>query len=165
MLLGTVKHFCISPHGWIIGYNVCFSGILRPSWCSQLSHFRTEFCKWLRGLENVTWLNVSSQCLVSVLVVTASIFFFNLTKCKRVWPVFWQDMRNLRLAYKQEEQSRLEIFENLVTQAFPLSNGLVSTTLRRGLPQIGAGIGIDDLLGSLSTLIFYDLFVFSFLEV
>uniref|UniRef100_A0A452I052 phosphatidylinositol-3,5-bisphosphate 3-phosphatase n=1 Tax=Gopherus agassizii TaxID=38772 RepID=A0A452I052_9SAUR len=35
-----------------------------------------------------------------------------------------KDMRNLRLAYKQEEQSRLEIFENLVTQAFPLSNGL-----------------------------------------
>uniref|UniRef100_A0A8C3XRE4 phosphatidylinositol-3,5-bisphosphate 3-phosphatase n=1 Tax=Chelydra serpentina TaxID=8475 RepID=A0A8C3XRE4_CHESE len=45
-----------------------------------------------------------------------------------------KDMRNLRLAYKQEEQSRLEIFENLVTQAFPLSNGLVSTEMRRGLP-------------------------------
>lgn len=71
----------------------------------------------------------------------------------------------MRLAYKQEEQSRLEIFENLVTQAFPLSNGLVSTTLRRGLPQIGGGVGIDDLLGSVSALIFYDLFVFSFLEV
>uniref|UniRef100_A0A8C4JCE7 phosphatidylinositol-3,5-bisphosphate 3-phosphatase n=1 Tax=Dromaius novaehollandiae TaxID=8790 RepID=A0A8C4JCE7_DRONO len=35
-----------------------------------------------------------------------------------------KDMRNLRLAYKQEEQNRLEIFENLVTRAFPLSNGL-----------------------------------------
>jgi len=35
-------------------------------------------------------------------------------------------MRNLRLAYKQEEQNRLEIFENLVTRAFPVSNGLVS---------------------------------------
>ncbi|XP_074863506.1 phosphatidylinositol-3-phosphate phosphatase MTMR1 isoform X4 [Carettochelys insculpta] len=35
-----------------------------------------------------------------------------------------KDMRNVRFAYKQEEQSRLEIFENLVTQAFPLSNGL-----------------------------------------
>uniref|UniRef100_A0A7M4FV07 phosphatidylinositol-3,5-bisphosphate 3-phosphatase n=1 Tax=Crocodylus porosus TaxID=8502 RepID=A0A7M4FV07_CROPO len=35
-----------------------------------------------------------------------------------------KDMRNLRLAYKQEEQSRLEIFENLITRAFPVSNGL-----------------------------------------
>ncbi|XP_046773353.1 myotubularin-related protein 1 isoform X8 [Gallus gallus] len=35
-----------------------------------------------------------------------------------------KDMRNLRLAYKQEEQNRLEIFENLVTRAFPVSNGL-----------------------------------------
>ncbi|XP_025061126.1 myotubularin-related protein 1 isoform X2 [Alligator sinensis] len=35
-----------------------------------------------------------------------------------------KDMRNLRLAYKQEEQSRLEIFENLVTRAFPVSKGL-----------------------------------------
>ncbi|XP_065585799.1 myotubularin-related protein 1 isoform X2 [Cyrtonyx montezumae] len=35
-----------------------------------------------------------------------------------------KDMRNLRLAYKQEEQNRLEIFENLVARAFPVSNGL-----------------------------------------
>ncbi|NXC16325.1 MTMR1 protein, partial [Corythaeola cristata] len=35
-----------------------------------------------------------------------------------------KDMRNLRLAYKKEEQNRLEIFENLVTRAFPVSNGL-----------------------------------------
>uniref|UniRef100_A0A8C9FE12 phosphatidylinositol-3,5-bisphosphate 3-phosphatase n=1 Tax=Pavo cristatus TaxID=9049 RepID=A0A8C9FE12_PAVCR len=35
-----------------------------------------------------------------------------------------KDMRNLRLAYKQEEQNRLEIFENIVTHAFPVSNGL-----------------------------------------
>uniref|UniRef100_A0A670ZX93 phosphatidylinositol-3,5-bisphosphate 3-phosphatase n=1 Tax=Pseudonaja textilis TaxID=8673 RepID=A0A670ZX93_PSETE len=34
-----------------------------------------------------------------------------------------KDMRNLRLAYKQEEQ-RLEIFQNLITRAFPLSHGL-----------------------------------------
>lgn len=36
-------------------------------------------------------------------------------------------MRNLRLAYKQEEQSKLGIFENLNKHAFPLSNGQVST--------------------------------------
>ncbi|KAJ1197968.1 hypothetical protein NDU88_001812 [Pleurodeles waltl] len=35
-----------------------------------------------------------------------------------------KDMRNLRLAYKQEEQSKLEIFENLTKHAFPLSHGL-----------------------------------------
>ncbi|XP_064525836.1 myotubularin-related protein 1 isoform X7 [Pseudopipra pipra] len=35
-----------------------------------------------------------------------------------------KDMRNLRLACKQEEQNRLEIFENIVTRAFPVSNGL-----------------------------------------
>ncbi|XP_005991906.1 myotubularin-related protein 1 isoform X1 [Latimeria chalumnae] len=35
-----------------------------------------------------------------------------------------KDMRNLRFAYKQEEQSRLEIFENLTKHAFPLSSGL-----------------------------------------
>uniref|UniRef100_A0A8D0DZP6 phosphatidylinositol-3,5-bisphosphate 3-phosphatase n=1 Tax=Salvator merianae TaxID=96440 RepID=A0A8D0DZP6_SALMN len=34
-----------------------------------------------------------------------------------------KDMRNLRLAYKQEEH-RLEIFQNLITRAFPLSHGL-----------------------------------------
>uniref|UniRef100_A0A5F8GRV9 Myotubularin related protein 1 n=1 Tax=Monodelphis domestica TaxID=13616 RepID=A0A5F8GRV9_MONDO len=34
-----------------------------------------------------------------------------------------KDMRNLRLAYKQEEQSKLGIFENLNRYAFPLSNG------------------------------------------
>ncbi|XP_043314652.1 myotubularin-related protein 1 isoform X1 [Cervus elaphus] len=34
-----------------------------------------------------------------------------------------KDMRNLRLAYKQEEQSKLGIFENLNKHAFPLSNG------------------------------------------
>ncbi|EPY73059.1 myotubularin-related protein 1-like protein, partial [Camelus ferus] len=34
-----------------------------------------------------------------------------------------KDMRNLRLAYKQEEQSKLGIFENLSKHAFPLSNG------------------------------------------
>ncbi|XP_032186948.1 myotubularin-related protein 1 isoform X9 [Mustela erminea] len=34
-----------------------------------------------------------------------------------------KDMRNLRLAYKQEEQSKLGIFENLNKLAFPLSNG------------------------------------------
>ncbi|XP_051824449.1 myotubularin-related protein 1 isoform X1 [Antechinus flavipes] len=34
-----------------------------------------------------------------------------------------KDMRNLRLAYKQEEQSKLGIFENLSRYAFPLSNG------------------------------------------
>ncbi|XP_054437781.1 myotubularin-related protein 1 isoform X4 [Pteronotus mesoamericanus] len=34
-----------------------------------------------------------------------------------------KDMRNLRLAYKQEEQSKLGIFENLHKHAFPLSNG------------------------------------------
>ncbi|XP_065772650.1 myotubularin-related protein 1 isoform X3 [Muntiacus reevesi] len=34
-----------------------------------------------------------------------------------------KDMRNLRLAYKQEEQSKLGIFENLNKYAFPLSNG------------------------------------------
>uniref|UniRef100_A0A8C4LN40 Myotubularin phosphatase domain-containing protein n=1 Tax=Equus asinus TaxID=9793 RepID=A0A8C4LN40_EQUAS len=34
-----------------------------------------------------------------------------------------KDMRNLRLAYKQEEQSKLGIFENLTKHAFPLSNG------------------------------------------
>lgn len=44
---------------------------------------------------------------------------------------FWQDMRNLRLAYKQEEQNRLEIFENLVTRAFPVSNGLVRLQVQR----------------------------------
>lgn len=42
-------------------------------------------------------------------------------------------MRNLRLAYKQEEQNRLEIFENLVTRAFPVSNGLVSLKMERRL--------------------------------
>lgn len=36
-------------------------------------------------------------------------------------------MRNLRLAYKQEEQSKLGIFENLNKLAFPLSNGQAST--------------------------------------
>lgn len=40
-------------------------------------------------------------------------------------------MRNLRLAYKQEEQNRLEIFENLVTRAFPVSNGLVRLKVHR----------------------------------
>ena len=40
-------------------------------------------------------------------------------------------MRNLRLAYKQEEQNRLEIFENLVTRAFPVSNGLVRLQVQR----------------------------------
>ncbi|XP_056397061.1 myotubularin-related protein 1 isoform X2 [Hyla sarda] len=35
-----------------------------------------------------------------------------------------KDMRNLRLAYKQEEQSKLEIFENLIKYAYPASNGL-----------------------------------------
>lgn len=39
----------------------------------------------------------------------------------------------MRLAYKQEEQNRLEIFENLVTRAFPVSNGLVSLKMERGL--------------------------------
>ncbi|XP_035580799.1 LOW QUALITY PROTEIN: myotubularin-related protein 1-like [Zalophus californianus] len=34
-----------------------------------------------------------------------------------------KDMRNLRLAYRQEEQSKLGIFENLNKLAFPLSNG------------------------------------------
>lgn len=34
-----------------------------------------------------------------------------------------KDMRNLRLAYKQEEQHKLGIFENLNKHAFPLSNG------------------------------------------
>ncbi|XP_036353686.2 myotubularin-related protein 1 isoform X1 [Ochotona princeps] len=34
-----------------------------------------------------------------------------------------KDMRNLRLAYKQEEQRKLGIFENLNKHAFPLSNG------------------------------------------
>ncbi|KAM5290720.1 phosphatidylinositol-3-phosphate phosphatase MTMR1 isoform 5-T5 [Glossophaga mutica] len=34
-----------------------------------------------------------------------------------------KDMRNLRLAYKQEEQSKPGIFENLNKHAFPLSNG------------------------------------------
>ncbi|XP_077163829.1 phosphatidylinositol-3-phosphate phosphatase MTMR1 isoform X2 [Paroedura picta] len=34
-----------------------------------------------------------------------------------------KDMRNLRFAYKQEEH-RLEIFQNLITRAFPLSHGL-----------------------------------------
>ncbi|XP_038603738.1 myotubularin-related protein 1 isoform X4 [Tachyglossus aculeatus] len=34
-----------------------------------------------------------------------------------------KDMRSLRLAYKQEEQTKLEIFENLSKHAFPLSNG------------------------------------------
>ncbi|XP_067404230.1 myotubularin-related protein 1 isoform X8 [Emydura macquarii macquarii] len=50
-----------------------------------------------------------------------------------------KDMRNLRLAYKQEEQSRLEIFENLVTQAFPLSNGLplFAFTYKEKFPVIG----------------------------
>jgi len=38
-----------------------------------------------------------------------------------------KDMRNLRLAYKQEEQSKLGIFENLNKLAFPLSNGQAST--------------------------------------
>ncbi|XP_076774886.1 phosphatidylinositol-3-phosphate phosphatase MTMR1 isoform X2 [Arvicanthis niloticus] len=36
-----------------------------------------------------------------------------------------KDMRNLRLAYKQEEQRKLGIFENLNKHAFPLSNGQV----------------------------------------
>ncbi|KAE8584451.1 hypothetical protein XENTR_v10020973 [Xenopus tropicalis] len=35
-----------------------------------------------------------------------------------------KDMRNLRLAYKQEEQNKLEIFENLIKNAFPVSNKL-----------------------------------------
>ncbi|KAG9478422.1 hypothetical protein GDO78_013439 [Eleutherodactylus coqui] len=35
-----------------------------------------------------------------------------------------KDMRNLRLAYKLEEQSKLEIFENLIRHAFPVSNGI-----------------------------------------
>ncbi|XP_037009290.1 myotubularin-related protein 1 isoform X6 [Artibeus jamaicensis] len=39
-----------------------------------------------------------------------------------------KDMRNLRLAYKQEEQSKPGIFENLNKHAFPLSNG-------QGLPN------------------------------
>lgn len=39
----------------------------------------------------------------------------------------------MRLAYKQEEQNRLEIFENLVTRAFPVSNGLVSLKMERRL--------------------------------
>ncbi|ERE65323.1 myotubularin-related protein 2 [Cricetulus griseus] len=39
-----------------------------------------------------------------------------------------KDMRNLRLAYKQEEQRKLGIFENLNKHAFPLSNGQASTT-------------------------------------
>ncbi|XP_066105020.1 myotubularin-related protein 1 isoform X6 [Saccopteryx bilineata] len=34
-----------------------------------------------------------------------------------------KDMRNLRLAYKQEEQSKLGIFENLKKHAFPISSG------------------------------------------
>ncbi|KAM8752815.1 phosphatidylinositol-3-phosphate phosphatase MTMR1 isoform 6-T6 [Rhynchonycteris naso] len=34
-----------------------------------------------------------------------------------------KDMRNLRLAYKQEEQSKLGIFENLKKYAFPISSG------------------------------------------
>ncbi|XP_066496388.1 myotubularin-related protein 1 isoform X4 [Tiliqua scincoides] len=34
-----------------------------------------------------------------------------------------KDMRNLRFAYKQEEH-RLEIFQNLINRAFPLSHGL-----------------------------------------
>lgn len=42
-------------------------------------------------------------------------------------------MRNLRLAYKQEEQNRLEIFENLVTRAFPVSNGLVGLEMEKRL--------------------------------
>lgn len=39
----------------------------------------------------------------------------------------------MRLAYKQEEQNRLEIFENLVTRAFPVSNGLVRLKMERRL--------------------------------
>ncbi|XP_033876550.1 myotubularin-related protein 1-like isoform X1 [Acipenser ruthenus] len=35
-----------------------------------------------------------------------------------------KDMRNPRFAYKQEEQSKLEIFENLTKHAFPVSNDL-----------------------------------------
>nr|XP_033705643.1 myotubularin-related protein 1 isoform X4 [Tursiops truncatus] len=37
--------------------------------------------------------------------------------------IMCKDMRNLRLAYKQEEQSKLGIFDNLNKHAFPLSNG------------------------------------------
>ncbi|XP_039622489.1 myotubularin-related protein 1a isoform X3 [Polypterus senegalus] len=35
-----------------------------------------------------------------------------------------KDMRNPRFAYKQEEQSKLEIFETLTKHAFPISNDL-----------------------------------------
>ncbi|XP_041076341.1 myotubularin-related protein 1-like isoform X5 [Polyodon spathula] len=35
-----------------------------------------------------------------------------------------KDMRNPRFAYKQEEQCKLEIFENLTKHAFPVSNNL-----------------------------------------
>lgn len=40
---------------------------------------------------------------------------------------FWQDMRNLRFALKQEGHSRRDIFELLFKHAFPISHGLVST--------------------------------------
>lgn len=37
----------------------------------------------------------------------------------------FKDLRNLRFAYKKQEQSKLEIFEVLSKNAFPLSDDLV----------------------------------------
>ncbi|XP_028923090.1 myotubularin-related protein 1 isoform X4 [Ornithorhynchus anatinus] len=50
-----------------------------------------------------------------------------------------KDMRSLRLAYKQEEQTKLEIFENLNKHAFPLSNGqaLFAFSYREKFPVNG----------------------------
>ncbi|XP_045141401.1 myotubularin-related protein 1 isoform X2 [Echinops telfairi] len=50
-----------------------------------------------------------------------------------------KDMRNLRLAYKLDEQSKLGIFENLSKHAFPLSNGqmLFAFNYREKFPTNG----------------------------
>lgn len=93
-----------------------------------MNAYSTLFC-W--GLDDVSDL-VFRVCLHSIKCLKTAFSFLNLLQSKIV-TYFWQDMRNLRLAYKQEEQNRLEIFENLVTRAFPVSNGLVSLKMERRL--------------------------------
>lgn len=57
-------------------------------------------------------------------------------------PVFPQDLRNPRFAYKKEGQSNLEVFETLSKYTFPLSHNLVRLYENTQMCALAEGVSV-----------------------
>ena len=128
-------------HSWWWAMSLCYQWICFSflGYSVQLKQFSVKilmYCSiiWEYHVTQMTlkWMSCSLigyliQRLRQIFKVTSMKLSDCHIKCNTIVQThFFQDMRNLRFAHRQENHSRRQLFEKIMLYAFPLSNRLVS---------------------------------------